>query len=52
LVTEPRRESELEGLVYSLAPTLRGNSMPWYFDPKTWATALLLMLRLLGAIFW
>jgi SSS family solute:Na+ symporter len=52
LVTEPRPESELEGLVYSLARTLRGSSMPWYVDPKSWAVALLLMLTLLEVIFW
>jgi SSS family solute:Na+ symporter len=52
LVTRPRPESELEGLVYSLARTLRGHAMPWYIDPKTWAIGLLLMLALLGAIFW
>ncbi len=52
LVTQPRPESELEGLVYSLARTLRGHAMPWYVNPKTWAIALLLMLGLLGAIFW
>jgi SSS family solute:Na+ symporter len=52
LVTQPRPESELEGLVYSLAPTLRSNSMPWYFDPKTCALGLLLLLSVLAVIFW
>ena len=52
LVTQPRPESELQGLVYSLSRTLRGHAMPWYIDPKTWAVALLLMLGLLGVVFW
>jgi SSS family solute:Na+ symporter len=47
LLTQPRSESELSGLVYSLTPRLEIRSEGWYRQPETLAiTVLLAMLAL------
>jgi SSS family solute:Na+ symporter len=52
LVTTPRPESELQGLVYSLARGFRSDPVPWYQSPQVWGIALLCLLGLLAWIFW
>jgi SSS family solute:Na+ symporter len=42
LLTEPRSESELNGLVYSLTPRLQVRSEGWYRQPETLAISVLL----------
>ena len=52
LVTKPRPESELKGLVYSLTPRLRDEGMVWYRRPALLAVIVLVMLVGLNLIFW
>jgi solute:Na+ symporter, SSS family len=52
LITEPRPESELKGLVFSLSPGLRSDKIPWYLRPGLWGLALLSMLAFLVWVFW
>jgi SSS family solute:Na+ symporter len=52
LITEPRPESQLEGLVYSLSPVHRSDKIPWHQRPGVWGIVLLAMLAFLAWIFW
>jgi SSS family solute:Na+ symporter len=52
LVTRPRPESDLKGLVFSLRGALDSEFTPWYQRPGIWGALLLAMLALLGWIFW
>jgi SSS family solute:Na+ symporter len=52
LITEPRPESELEGLVFSLSPALHSDKIPWHLRPGLWGVALLAMLAFLMWAFW
>jgi len=52
LVTKPRPESELEGLVYSLAQSFRSEPVRWYQSPRLWGIAVLSLLGLLAWVFW
>ena len=51
LVTEPRPEPELVGLVYSLTPKPVETHLTWYQKPATLAIAVLVMLVILNLVF-
>jgi SSS family solute:Na+ symporter len=51
LVTKPREESELVGLVYSLTPKPVEHHLSWYQKPATLAIAVLTMLVILNLVF-
>ncbi len=51
LMTTPREESELVGLVYSLTPKPVEHHMAWYARPKVIAVGLIAMLVALNLIF-
>ncbi len=51
LVTNPRPESELVGLVYSLTPKPVDHHLAWYQKPITLGIAVLGMLLLLNLVF-
>jgi solute:Na+ symporter, SSS family len=51
LVTRPRPEKELVGLVYSLTPKPVEHHMAWYARPKVIAVGLIAMLITLNLIF-
>jgi SSS family solute:Na+ symporter len=51
LVTRPRQEHELVGLVYSLTPKPIENHLPWYQKPSTLAYVVLGMLIILNLVF-
>jgi solute:Na+ symporter, SSS family len=52
LVTRPRAESELAGLVYSLTPKAKDQGLRWWESPGTLAVVVLAMAALLNWIFW
>jgi SSS family solute:Na+ symporter len=51
LVTKPREESDLVGLVYSLTPKPIETHLSWYQKPATLAIAVLAMLVVLNLVF-
>ena len=51
LVTQPREEQELVGLVYSLTPKPVEHHLEWYEKPSTLAYGVLAMLVVLNLIF-
>jgi SSS family solute:Na+ symporter len=51
LVTEPRPETELVGLVYSLTPKPVETHLEWYQKPATLAIAVLAVLIVLNLVF-
>jgi SSS family solute:Na+ symporter len=51
MVTEPRPEPELVGLVYSLTPKPVEAHLEWYEKPATLAIAVLAMLVVLNLVF-
>ncbi|HST10295.1 MAG TPA: hypothetical protein VLL05_07950, partial [Terriglobales bacterium] len=52
LLTRPRAESELSGLVYSLTPKVTDQGLHWWEKPGTLAIVVLAMAALLNWIFW
>jgi len=52
LVTKPRADSELVGLVYSLTPLAREEHAGWLHRPVVWGTAAMVVLVILQIIFW
>jgi len=52
LFTEPRKEEELVGLVYSLTPRPKTSNLPWYERPSIWAIGILALCTVLNIIFW
>ncbi len=52
MVTTPRPEAELKGLVYSLTPRPRDEGVPLYRQPGPLAVAVLLATIVLNIIFW
>ena len=52
LVTAPRQEEELKGLVYSLTPQPREDGVPLYRQPGPLAIVVLLASVVLNIIFW
>ena len=51
LVTRPRPESELEGLVYSLTPKPKDQDLPWYKRPAAMAMIVIVLLAGLNLVF-
>ncbi|HEY2038991.1 MAG TPA: sodium:solute symporter family protein [Edaphobacter sp.] len=51
LITRPRQEHELVGLVYSLTPKPTENHLNWYQKPSTLAYVVLAMLIILNLVF-
>jgi SSS family solute:Na+ symporter len=52
LVTSPRPDAELKGLVYSLTPRPRDEGVPLYRQPGPLAVVVLLATIVLNVIFW
>jgi solute:Na+ symporter, SSS family len=52
LITKPRKESELTGLVYSLTEKPKDDAKSWYARPATLGVVVLLMAVVLNIIFW
>ena len=51
LVTRPRPDSELEGLVYSLTPKPKDQDLPWYKRPTSLALIVIVLLAGLNLVF-
>jgi solute:Na+ symporter, SSS family len=51
LLTRPREERELVGLVYSLTPKPEEHNLPWWKQPVTLAAVVLAMAVALNLIF-
>src|SRR5580658_10799939 len=52
LVTQPRKEEELVGLVYSLTPRISEGQLPWYKRPEALAILVVVLVLILNIIFW
>lgn len=52
MVTAPRKESELEGLVYSLTERPREQHLPWFMRPAMLGIVVLTAAAVLNIIFW
>jgi SSS family solute:Na+ symporter len=52
LVTKPRAEGELCGLVYSLTERAKEDDVPWYQRPAILAVIILIAAVILNIIFW
>ena len=52
MVTAPRAEAELKGLVYSLTPRPRDEGVPLHRQPGPLALVVLVTTILLNIIFW
>ena len=52
LVTKPRKEEELVGLVYSLTPKPSEGHLAWYKRPVTLGVAVLVATALLNLLYW
>jgi len=52
LLTRPRAESELVGLVYSLTPKPPEESIPWYQRPAPIGAIILAFVLVLNVVFW
>ena len=52
LLTRPRPEAELRGLVYSLTERPKEEHLAWYKRPSAFAVAVLLAALVLNIIFW
>ena len=51
LMTRPRPDSELEGLVYSLTPKPKDQDLPWYKRPAAMALIVIVLLAGLNLVF-
>jgi SSS family solute:Na+ symporter len=52
LVTKPRPEKELVGLVYSMTERLQEKDLPWYRRIEVLGGAVLILTLLLNVVFW
>ena len=52
LFTEPRRDEELTGLVYSLTPVPQDRGLPWHKRPGPLAIGVGAATIVLNLIFW
>jgi SSS family solute:Na+ symporter len=52
LITSPRREEDLKGLVYSLTPRPASENLPWYKQPGPLGAIILAVTLVLNLIFW
>jgi SSS family solute:Na+ symporter len=51
LATTPRRDAELEGLVYSLTPKQVDNVKAWYQKPSVFAAVVMVAMITLNVLF-
>ena len=52
LITRPRPEKDLVGLVYSLTPRLREADQAWYARPAVLGAGVLAATLILNLLFW
>jgi solute:Na+ symporter, SSS family len=52
LITRPRPEEDLVGLVYSLTPRLRDPNQAWYARPAVLGAGVLAATLILNLLFW
>jgi SSS family solute:Na+ symporter len=52
LVTKPKPDSELVGLVYSLTPLAKEEHTSFWHRPVVWGVIALVLLVILQIIFW
>ena len=52
LVTRPRADHELKGLVYSLTERVRDTQSQWYMRPATLGIVVLASTLVLNLLFW
>jgi SSS family solute:Na+ symporter len=52
LITQPRPEKDLVGLVYSLTPRLRATDQAWYARPAVLGAGVLAATLILNLLFW
>lgn len=52
LVTKPRPDEELKGLVYALTPRPKDEGLAWYQKPSLLALIVIVLLVALNVIFW
>ena len=52
LVTKPKPDEELEGLVYSLTNIAQEERVNWLHRPALWGAVALTMFLVLQIIFW
>ena len=52
LFTEPRRDADLTGLVYSLTPVPQDRGLPWHKRPGPLAIGVGAMTIVLNLVFW
>jgi len=52
MVTKPRDEKELVGLVYSLTNKPQEGHLPWYTRPRTYGVLVIALVVILNIIFW
>jgi len=52
LVTKPKPDEELRGLVYALTDVPREDHTSWLHRPAVWGIAALVILVILQIIFW
>jgi solute:Na+ symporter, SSS family len=52
VITKPRKEEELVGLVYSLTERTRDEHLPWYQRPAWLGAGVLALALMLNIVFW
>ncbi|MGH9530321.1 MAG: Na+/galactose cotransporter, partial [Terriglobales bacterium] len=52
LLTKPKTEAELTGLVYGLTPIPKVGNVPLYQKPLFWAAIVVIIFFILNIIFW
>ncbi len=52
VITKPRKEEELVGLVYSLTERTRDRHLPWYQRPAWLGAGVLALALILNIVFW
>jgi len=52
MMTKPRPDEELKGLVYALTPKPKDEGLAWYQKPSSLAAVVIALLIALNVIFW
>jgi solute:Na+ symporter, SSS family len=52
IFTQPKKDEEMVGLVYTLTPRPRSEGLRWYLRPSVWALVILAVCTVLNIIFW